>query len=97
MRCFFVSSRQPKTACFSLYHTTKWAIGGFVEAVALLARKTGLAVVTEDQDFDTLARLAPGLSVPLDDRHSPTCRRAPSRRASMLAPLSQGCPKLDTF
>lgn len=35
---------------------------------AVLARQAGLAVVTEDRDFEALARLMPGLQVLLYDR-----------------------------
>lgn len=37
---------------------------------AVLARQAGLAVVTEDTDFEALARLTPGLRVLLYDRRS---------------------------
>jgi hypothetical protein len=36
---------------------------------AILARQAGLAVVTEDRDFDVLAQLVPGLNVLFYDRH----------------------------
>lgn len=39
---------------------------------ALLARQADLAVVTEDKDFEVLAKLVPGLRVLLYDRHPPT-------------------------
>lgn len=39
---------------------------------AVLARQAGLAVVTEDRDFETLARLAPGLQVLLYERSDPS-------------------------
>ena len=35
---------------------------------AVVARAAGLTVITEDADFDILARLAPGLSVLFGDR-----------------------------
>jgi len=35
---------------------------------AILARAAGFTVITEDADFDILARLAPGLSVLFYDR-----------------------------
>lgn len=35
---------------------------------AILARSAGFTVITEDADFDILARLAPGLSVLFYDR-----------------------------
>lgn len=35
---------------------------------AILARSAGLTIITEDADFDVLARLAPGLSVLFYDR-----------------------------
>lgn len=38
---------------------------------AVLARRAGLSVVTEDRDFEALARLAPGLEVLLYDRQDP--------------------------
>lgn len=38
---------------------------------AVLARRVGLAVVTEDRDFVALAQLAPGLEVLLYDRREP--------------------------